>query len=157
MAEIERRDRPRVYQHVGEIDATGDCLTVSTIGRDRAVRIAREAADVQRYLVVKQADSAAHNGSIRASWRPGDTSPWRETVFVRDPLIFESQAEVDTKSGLHEPAILYEGGVFVVMGHPPPPHAEFDQLGKRAIGAHDSHRMRRVVQRITHVVEIKAG
>src|SRR5260370_19974914 len=145
------------YQVVYECDGCVHCLAIGVVGCDRSVRITREAGDVTRHFVLERADPAAHYGLIRAGWRPRESRARRRVVFAGNALVFESQAEIYTQSGSHKPAILNEAGVFVVMRHPQRPHAESDQLGERASGAQDSHWMRPVVQRIAHVVEIKAG
>src|SRR5437588_9181240 len=135
--EVERRDGGRADEHVREATAVNNGLAVRRVARHGARGVAREAAYVERNLVVEEADAAAHDRPLALEGRPREARARRDVALVGDLLVFVSQSEVEAEVGPREPAILHEADVLTVLRAYEVRVVEDDSLGQSPVRARD--------------------
>src|ERR1041385_65944 len=84
--------------------------------RDAVVRECRysknlilfEGANIPRYLVVKEAKSAAYDSATGFSWRDHKTHTRREVVVLSDVVAIVTKSEVEHEMRVHDPLVLHK-------------------------------------------------
>src|SRR5829696_2619895 len=98
-----------------------------------------ERADVERNLVVEEAEAPAQDRPLRGERQQGEAEARGEVIPPADSIAVVPQAQVEGQSATHAPLVLHEGGILLL---PEPQHAapaELDQLTGRAVGALNAH------------------
>src|SRR6266850_6887506 len=157
MSEIKRKNRRRVYQDVSEAATIDDGETVRAVARYGTTGILIETANVQRDFIVKNSDAPAYHCAIAPERRPRKAGARRQVLFVGDPLVFITQAQIETQVRTHEPAILSEADVFAIACQNHGLLFEHDSLSQRSVCTEYVDRTRGVIQAITNAVKVKAG
>src|SRR5437764_5547333 len=158
MPEIEWRDRRGRDEHVGEGVLVNNRLSVGTVARDEARRIATEAANVERHFVVEVTDPTTHNRPPISKGRPCQANTRREILLAGDGLILVTKSKVKTQIVTDEPAILCEAAILTIGRRNLPVRAQIkrDALGKRAMLTHDVDRTRSEEQMVADTIEVEA-
>src|SRR5215510_1799467 len=155
VTEIQWLDGRGTHQDVREMALLNDANPVGSVARYSACRILREAANVERHLVIEETEAAANYRSIIFKWRPGEAGTRSEILFLRDLLILVTHAEIETQIGKHHPTVLHEPHILTVVHLNSRCGIEHDSLRQRRVGADNVHRPGREVHLIADAVKIE--